>query len=88
MCKSCPLLQSKLFTTKETNGKKASIFESKQKNCPVCGLSSDEFTITLTLGCDTCAKTFHEILSKELLNQDILPKTVKDNTELKNRFKF
>lgn len=85
MCKSCPLLQEKLYTSEGLEDAPASesVFDSKKKNCPVCGLSADEFTITLTLGCDTCAKTFKDILSKELLSQDIIPKTIKDSTDIK-----
>ena len=84
MCKSCPLLQSKLYSSEEakTSAAKDSLFEVPKTSCPVCGTSAEEFTITLTLGCDTCATTFQDILAKELLSQDIVPKTVKNSTEL------
>nr|MCH9811696.1 UvrB/UvrC motif-containing protein [bacterium] len=84
MCKSCPMLQSKLYTSERTEKKEKedSVFEPQKASCPVCGLTADEFTITLTLGCDTCAETFNDILSKELLSQDIVPTTVRNSKEL------
>lgn len=81
MCKSCPLLKSKLYTDSEQKEETSSIFNSESCKCPVCGLTSDEFTITLTLGCDTCAKTFKDIITKEILSQNLLPKNVKDRSE-------
>lgn len=80
MCKSCPLLKSKLDNKVEE--KKSSIFNCVEKSCPVCGLRGDEFTITLTLGCEQCAETFKDILSGEVVAGDILPGNIKNSSTL------
>ena len=87
MCKSCPLLKSKLHLDQTQSQQTSSMFTKPNTNCPVCGLSDEEFIITLTLGCDTCVETFKEILSEEILSQDILPNSVKNCSDL-NVFHF
>jgi protein-arginine kinase activator protein McsA len=82
MCKSCPLLKAKLDNETESKENQSSIFNSCEKTCPVCGLRGDEFTITLTLGCEQCAETFKDILSGEIVTQDILPGNIKNGPEL------
>lgn len=87
MCKSCPLLKSKMETEESVLEQTSSLFSKANANCPVCGLSSQEFTITLTLGCDSCIETFKDILSEEILSGDMLPKCVKNCSDL-NAFHF
>ncbi|MCH9621877.1 MAG: hypothetical protein S4CHLAM20_13080 [Chlamydiia bacterium] len=80
MCKSCPLLKEKLYEN-EKETKEASIFTKETSQCPVCHLSKEDFIITLTFGCDSCIKTFKDTLTQELLSQDLIPQSIKDNPE-------
>lgn len=81
MCKSCPLLKEKLYESTSKSEVKDSLFSKNKLKCPACNLTLDEFIITLTLGCDTCINTFHDVLAKELLTQDLIPQSIKDNPE-------
>jgi protein-arginine kinase activator protein McsA len=82
MCKSCPLLKDKLQVEDPALEFTPSVFSKEGKICPLCGLTKDEFLITLTLGCDLCAETFKDILSKELILQDLVPSNVQNCTDL------
>ena len=73
MCKSCPLLKSKLYVDPPQEDRTTPLFSHLSAKCPVCGTTNEEFMITLTLGCDSCAKTFKEILSKEVQAQGMIP---------------
>ena len=78
MCKSCPLLKSKLHEAEPLKINNPSIFKDEKSNCPVCGQSKEEFTITLTLGCGSCAETFKDILSQEIKSLDLIPQNVQN----------
>jgi len=82
MCKSCPLLKDKLYESEKKEGKKSSIFSKNGDKCAVCGLTQEDFIITLTLGCDSCVKTFSQVLTQELLTQDLIPQSIKENPEV------
>ena len=73
MCKSCPLLKDKLYTESAQEDHKTHLFTNLDVKCAVCGTTNEEFMITLTLGCDACAETFKDILSKEIQAQGIIP---------------
>lgn len=81
MCKSCPLLKSKLYLANvEENS--PSVFSPSKEKCSVCGLTSEEFLITLTLGCEACATAFADILEKEITSQGLIPSGLKNRTHL------
>jgi len=87
MCKSCPLLKAKLHEAEPLHVHNPSIFQDETSNCPICGQSKEEFTITLTLGCDTCAETFKDILSEEVRSLDLIPQNLQ-NKDLGAGFHF
>ena len=86
MCKSCPLLKAKLYTQSPERDGKLPVFNQFNAKCPVCGTTHEEFTITLTLGCDRCAETFKDILAKEVQEQGLIPS--RSHLSSENAFHF
>lgn len=73
MCNECPILQEKLFHASKETASLTSAQPSKLC-CGRCGMTLEDIFQSRRLGCAECYSVFEDVLIKELVKDQIIPK--------------